>query len=125
MSSFKKGNQVSWIGNHGNRKNRTIVGTVNENSKNENIKVAVRNYKATNGKPLQTTNEIIHITKNKLRKNQNTRSNLLQTTENMQLNEQYFAPLNVSVPRNLVRNSPIFINHTKLESKEDYYNYFI
>jgi hypothetical protein len=26
---------------------------------------------------------------------------------------------------NLVRNSPIFINHTKLESKEDYYNYFI
>jgi hypothetical protein len=25
----------------------------------------------------------------------------------------------------LVRNSPIFINHAKLESKEDYYNYFI
>jgi hypothetical protein len=99
MNSFKKGNQVSWIGNHGNRKNRTIVGTVNENSKNENIKVAVRNYKASNGKPLQTTNEVIHITKTKLRKNQN--------KENMQLNEQYFAPLNVSVPRNLVRNSPM------------------
>jgi len=104
MNSFKEGNQVSWIGNQGNRKNRTLIGTVNKNSKNENIKVAVRNYKAINGNPLKTTNEVIHITKTKLKKNQNKRSNLLQTTENMQLNEQYFAPLNVSIPKNLVGN---------------------